>query len=409
MMWLAGGLVYDARTTRFQPRDLGIHDGRIVASTPPGGIGADAPVIDAAGLFLLPGLIDCHVHLVMRGSDADPAANAARADQEIAGWAAEAAERTVMAGVTTVRDVGGWNHVEMDLRRAIDRGERVGPRLFLAGRLLSVPTPAVAYYPGMYEVASGAEHVRRAVRAQVEHGADLIKVMATGAMLSPEDEDARATQFGLEELSAAVEEAMAAGVHVAAHAHAREGIANSVEAGVASIEHGTFADDAVLARMAEAGTFLVPTNSTATPMLGEETLLRDVPPHLRRRLEETRKTHIHAARAARDAGVRIAMGTDAGTPGNHHGSNAGECVLMVEENGMTPVESIAAATVNAARLLRQEGLLGTLEPGAHADVIGLRADPLRDIRELTRVAFVMKGGTVYRSDGPVPVPATRPR
>ncbi len=393
--WLTGGLVFQDRG--FTPLDLGVDAGRIVALEPPRQRPDDA-TIDCHGLFLLPGLIDCHVHLVMRGEDGDPAANATRSDDEIAAWAAGAAERTLLGGVTTARDVGGWNYLEIALRDEIERGERVGPRLFAAGRLLSVPTPAVEYYPGMYEVALGEEEVRAAVRTQLERGAEVIKVMATGAMLSPEGEDARAAQFTPAELRAAVEEAGAAGVPVAAHAHALEGIANAVEAGVASIEHGTFAGDAVLGRMAELGTFLVPTNSTASPLLRDEALTRATPDHLRRRLEESRETHIAAMRRATELGVRMAMGTDAGTPGNRHGENAQECVLMVEENGMSPGESIAAATSEAAALLGRAGDLGTLTVGAPADLIGCRADPLEDIRELTRLVLVMKGGAVYRDE-----------
>src|SRR5207302_1967138 len=175
----------------------------------------------------------------------------------------------LLAGVTSVRDVGGWNYLEMALRTDIEAGRLAGPRLFLAGRLLSRPTPAVGYYPGMYELAKGAAEVRAAVLRQLDRGADLIKVMVTGAMLSPEGEDARQVQFGREELQAAVDEAAAAGKLVAAHAHAGEGVRNAVDAGVASIEHGTHADEQALRRMAERGTFLVPTCSPAKAMLAE--------------------------------------------------------------------------------------------------------------------------------------------
>lgn len=396
MRWLTGGLVLETGARSFRRLDVGVEGGRVAALSEPGPERGDG--MDLAGLWVVPGLIDCHVHLVMRGQDADPSANAARGDEEIAEAAGEAAERTLLGGVTTVRDVGGWNHLEIALRDAVERGERAGPRIVAAGRLLSVPTPAVAYYPGMYAVATGPDEVRAAVRAQIERGAEVIKVMATGAMLSPEDEDAGEAQFGQAELRAAVEEARAAGVRVAAHAHAREGIAAAVEAGVASIEHGTYADRAVLERMAERGTFLVPTNSTTTPMLRDQEILAAIPGHLRRRLAEAQRTHVAAMRLAREIGVPIAMGTDAGTPGNRHGDNAQECVLMVEENGMTPAESLAAATVNAARLLGREGDLGVIAPGAAADIVAFDADPLVDIGVLRRPVVVMKGGVVHRED-----------
>lgn len=392
MLWVTGAQVYDAESGRFGPADLRIEGPRIRDIVRRGRPASEDTIVDAAGLFLLPGLIDCHVHLAMRGQDADPAAVAGRPDSRIALDAADAAARTVRGGITSVRDVGGWNHLEVGLRRRIEAGELPGPRLFLAGRLLSVPTPAASYYPGMYELVRGPEEVRAAVARQLDRGADVIKVMATGAMLSPEEEDAREIQLAEEELRAAVEAANAGGARVAAHAHAVEGIRNAVEAGVASIEHGTFADEPVLRRMAERGTSLVPTLS-ASPRPGDPTI-EAMPPHIRKRLEETRQIHIEATRLAHRLGVPIAMGTDAGTPGNHHGRNAQECVRMVEEAGMAPEESVRAATVNAARLLGRDGDLGKLEPNMHADVAGYRSNPLEDISELTRVAFVMKDGQV---------------
>jgi imidazolonepropionase-like amidohydrolase len=390
MLWIVDAWVYDGESQRFRRADLAIDGPRIAGVERNGHPSSADSVIDAAGLFLLPGLIDCHVHLAMRGEDADPAAIAARSDEDIALHAAEAAARTVRGGVTTVRDVGGWKHLELALREDIDRGAREGPRLVLAGRLLSAPTPAALYYPGMYELVRGADEVRAAVRAQLDAGADVIKVMATGAMLSPEDEDAREAQLTREELAAAVETAAAAGARVAAHAHALEGIRNAVEAGAASIEHGTFADEPVLRLMAERGTSLVPTLSAA-PRPGDPTL-EAMPPHIRRRFEETRDIHIQATRLAHRLGVPIAMGTDAGTPGNHHGRNADECVRLVQEAAMTAEEAIRAATVEAALLLGRGGELGALEPGRQADVAGYRFNPLEDVRELTRVALVMARG-----------------
>src|SRR5437870_2703313 len=195
---ITGGQVLDAGAGRFVARDVTFTGERVGDLLPPRSLAGTASVVDATGLFLLPGLIDCHVHLAMRGEDADPSASASRSDDDVARYAAVAAERTLLAGVTSVRDVGGWNYLEMALRTDIEAGRLAGPRLLLAGRLLSRPTPAVGYYPGMYEVAKGAAEVRAAVRRQLDRGADLIKVMATGAMLSPEGEDARQVQFGRE-------------------------------------------------------------------------------------------------------------------------------------------------------------------------------------------------------------------
>ena len=391
---LAGALVLDARGSSFRRVDVVVEGDRIAELTAPTSPSAHEAGIDVSGLFLVPGLIDCHVHLVMRGEDADPAANAARSDEEIRAYAADAAERTLVSGITTVRDVGGWNHVEMAVRDDIENGKRMGPRLVLAGRLLSVPTEAVEYYPGMYEVVAGAEAVAAGARRQLDRGANMIKVMATGAMLSPEGEDAGATQLSEEEMRAAVGAAEATGGHVAAHAHAREGVRNAVEAGVRSIEHGTFADPATLDLMAEREVFLVPTFSAWTSLREDRQLVEAMPAHLRARLEGAHDVHARMVRDAVRLGVPVAMGTDAGTPGNHHGGNAKECVAMVEEGGMTPGESLRAATLDAARLLRRDRVVGSIEEGKLADLVGIRADPLEDISALTDVAFVMRGGSV---------------
>jgi imidazolonepropionase-like amidohydrolase len=186
--------------------------------------------------------------------------------------------------------------------------------------------------------------------------------------------------------------------HVAAHAHACRGIANAVEAGADSIEHATFADEAVLRRMAEKGTCIVPTCCAFTMMQGNDRLMESLPPFLRERVTGNGETHRKAIALAHRLGVPIAMGTDAGTPGNHHGANARECVLMVEEIGMTPQESVRCATLNAARLLRQEKDLGSIEVGKYADIIAFGRDPIDDIRQIAGVGFVMKDGTVHRND-----------
>ncbi|HYT79463.1 MAG TPA: amidohydrolase family protein, partial [Actinomycetota bacterium] len=342
---LVGGQVIDIRTGAVRRLDVMVAGERIAQLAAPGEAGPDQSDADVSGLFLLPGMIDCHVHLVMRGEDPDPAANASRSDEEIRAHAALAAEITLLGGVTSVRDVGGWNYVEMAVRGDIEQGKRIGPRLVLAGRLLSMPTEAVEYYPGMYEVATGTEAVARAARRQLARGADMIKVMATGAMLSPEGEDARTPQFGQEEMRAAVGAAGESGGHVAAHAHALEGVRNAVLAGVRSIEHGTYAAEDALGLMAERGVFLVPTFSPWTSLREIHAAVNAMPEHIRARLSEAHETHAGMVRSAAKLGVPIAMGTDAGTPGNHHGANALECVAMVEEGGLSPGASVRAATL----------------------------------------------------------------
>ncbi len=395
MLWLTGGQLFEAESGRFHRAAIAIEGERIRAVSASAGPGAEDRALDLTGCYLLPGLIDCHVHLAMPTDEPDPSVVARWPDAMIAIYAMKAAERTLLGGTTTIRDCGGWNYVEMAVRKAIQRGWCVGPRMFLAGRLLSITTGGVHYYPGMYEVANGPDEVRAAARRQLARGADFIKVMATGAMLSPENEDAHAIQYTLEELKAAVEIARDNFKHVAAHAHACQGIVNAVEAGADSIEHGTFADERALRLMAERKVTLVPTFCATTSMLHDAAVSAAMPPHLRERLIASRETRQEMVRQAHRLGVPIAMGTDAGTPGNHHGDNADECVAMVEESGLSPTDSIRAATINAARLLRQEANLGSLAAGRFADIIATRENPLNDIRALKRLAFVMKGGIVH--------------
>jgi imidazolonepropionase-like amidohydrolase len=395
MLWLVGGQFLDVETGRLRRSAIAIEGQTIRAVEDARRPGPGDSVIDAAGCYLLPGLIDCHVHLAMPTEEADPSAVAGWSDAMIAIYAMKAAERTLLGGVTTARDCGGWNYVEMAVRRAIKRGWCIGPRLFLAGRLLSITTGGVDYYPGMYEVANGPDEVRSAARRQLARGADFIKVMATGAMLSPENEDARAIQFTLEELKAAAEIARDNFKHMAAHAHACQGILNAVEAGADSIEHGTYADERALRLMAERKVTLVPTFCATTSMLHDRKVSASMPPHLHERLVASREIRQQMVRQAHRLGVPIAMGTDAGTPGNHHGDNVDEAIAMVEESGLSPVESLRAATLNGARLLREQDKLGSLAPGKFADIIATRENPLDDIRSLKRLALVMKGGVAH--------------
>ena len=261
---------------------------------------------------------------------------------------------------------------------------------------MSITTGGADYYPGMYEVANGPDEVRAAARRQLARGADFIKVMATGAMLSPENEDARAIQYTLEELEAAAEIAHDNFKHMAAHAHACQGILNAVEAGADSIEHGTFADEAGAEAhgrtQGDPGADLLPGDLHAARP-GDQ--LGNAASSARAAWSQAVRSAQETVRQAHRLGVPIAMGTDAGTPGNHHGDNVDECIAMVEEGGLSPAEGLRSATMNGARLLRQEDNLGSLAPGRFADVIATRENPLNDIRALKRLALVMKGGVIH--------------
>ncbi len=398
-VWIRGGRLYDVHKAAYRRADIEVRDGRIVRLATNARPGKGDVVLDVGGANLLPGFIDCHVHLCMPTEAANPDNPwRGRLPGEIAIYAAEAARRTLMGGITTAREVGGWDYHEIAVRNAINRGAIPGPRLLCAGRLLSITTATVDYYPGMYEVADGPEAVRAAARKQLAHGADLIKVMATGALTSSEYEDSRAIQYTLEELKAAVAVAEENYKHCAAHAHALDGIRNATLAGCRSVEHGSFGDEATYALMAERGTYLVPTCCVVSAMLADNAVAAAVPGHIHKRYVEFDDVHVENVALARRTGVAIAMGTDAGTPGNHHGDNTQELVSMVRRAGLGTHEAVVASTLNAARLLRREADIGSLEVSRFADIVGFVDDPLESIEAVRDVRLVIKGGAVARND-----------
>jgi imidazolonepropionase-like amidohydrolase len=342
---------------------------------------ADVERVDVPDGTITPGLIDCHVHL----SDAG-LADASAQDRDPAGLRvlrmADHARRTLLAGVTTVRDLGGRDHLEFALRRAAREGIIRTPRLVLAGKIVSMTTAGASSWPGMYRQADGVNEVIKAVREQVAAGADVIKIMATGAVLSPGHERPSSAQFTREELKAAVETAHALGLRVAAHAHGIEGIARAVEAGVDTIEHGTHLheDVGVAKEMAARGVFLVPTLKALARIADPEG--PGVPEDMRAKARDRRSDRDRTFRIALEIGVPIAMGTDAATPFNRHGENAEELELMVGL-GMTPVAAIAASSSVAARALGRDDV-GVLRAGLLADVVVWDGAPDQDIRALRR-------------------------
>ncbi len=396
--WIRGGRYLDVHHGEWHTGDICIRNGRFVDTNASGRPMGDDRVIDVAGAWLLPGLIDCHVHLCMPTEDGNPDNPwGGKLPAETAIYATRAAERTLMGGITTARDVGGWDYHEIAVRNLINRGEIPGPRLFCAGKLLSITTSTTAYYTGMYETANGPDEVRAKARKQLAMGADLIKVMATGAITSTEYEDARAIQFQLEELKAAVAIAEENFKHCAAHAHAGEGIRNAALAGCRSVEHGSFGDADIYALMAEKGVFLVPTVCVHSALLGDNRASANLLPHIKERYIATEDIHLRNTRLAHEIGVPIAMGTDAGTPGNHHGANTQEIERMVTGAGLSPYDAILSATMGGARLLRMENDLGSIESGKLADVVGFPEDPLADISCIRDVRLVIKDGAVARN------------
>ena len=375
---------------------VAIRDGKISyagsASGWPGAADEEITTLDLRGKFVLPGLIDCHVHLSGSG-EAD------RQCQVPPGQMAlkilKNAQRNLAAGITTVRDLGGWSELEFDVRRAIQRGEFPGPRMCLAGRFISITEAGADYYIGMYRVADGVDEVRKAVREQVKHGADLIKMGVTGAVLV-ESGVPGTTHFNTDEVCALVEEANKFGKRVAAHAHGIDGVRKAVQAGINTLEHGTylFQDPQVIQYMAQHGIYLVPTLKVGWDII----LAKDstIPLWIMDKNKATQGEAALSLKMAYEAGVPIAMGSDVGTPLNFHGENALE-VYWMEQAGMSKMDALVSATEYAARALGWDSWLGTLEEGKVADLIVHNKNPLDDLRVLadkTSLQFVMKDGMI---------------
>lgn len=396
-MWLTGGKIYDVNEGAFRPGDMRVENGRIAEIGKAPSHVADAS--DVAGAWLLPGFFDCHVHICVNTYSPDPNNPWANAlPGTIAIFAAAAARRMLMCGITTAREVGGWDYHEIAVREAINSGMIPGPRLYCAGKILTITSSTTPYYVGMYEECDGPAEVRKAARKQLAMGADLIKLLVTGAVTSTKYERYDAIQLRPDEIRAAVEIAQDNFKHVAAHAHALEGIRNAVECGCRTVEHGSYGDEAVFRLMAERECWLVPTMCITTAMFADPAFAGRVPAHIRDRYRDIHELRVEMLKTAKRTGVKIAMGTDVGTPGNHAGDNMQELEVMVKQCGFTPAEAIWSATMEAARMMRLDGDLGSLEAGKLADIIAVPEDPLDDIAALRRVFFVMKEGVVYRND-----------
>ncbi len=373
-----------------------------VTTRPPERVAEGVRVIDGAGLWALPGFIDAHVHLMAEGPDilGQMQLPAGYLYLRVPGRM----RRTLDAGVTTVRDLGG---LDGGVRRAVAEGLVAGPRLQTAVAVLSVtgghgdfrppPTAPAQTSMGLAVglVGDGPEGVLRAVRTVIQAGADVIKVAATGGVLSPAD-DPRHSQFSPEELWAIAAEARRQGRRLAAHAQGAEGIKNAVRAGFTSIEHGIYLDDEAIDLMLAHGTVLVPTLVAPMAVLDAAAAGLPVPPWAVEKAKGVIEVHRESVRRAHAAGVRIALGTDSGV--GAHGQNLRELALMAE-CGLTAMEAIVAGTRTAAELLGLEGELGTLEPGKRADVVLARVDPLRRLRDLGdphSIAAVLQGGRVVK-------------
>ncbi|MGQ3040762.1 MAG: amidohydrolase family protein [Brevundimonas sp.] len=368
------------------------------------GFVGEGDIVDLRAAFVLPGLIDSHVHLTGEQNPNSRLENVteSNADQAFAG--ARFARRTLMAGFTTVADLGATNESIFALRDAVRRGDVPGPRIIASGESVSIHgghgdvngyrDDIMHMFTGE-SICSGPEDCMRAVRLQVRAGADIIKITATGGVLS-NTAAGLGQQFSDAELAAIVDAAHRMGRQVTAHAHGADGINSFLRAGGDSIEHGTWLDAESIRLMRRDGVYLVPTlmagDFVARIASGPDNFF--TPAQTAKALEAGPKM-LDMARRAHEGGVRIAFGTDSGV--SAHGDNAGEFALLVRA-GLTPLEAIQTATVNAAAHLRISDEAGRIAPGMPADLIAVGGDPLSDVTELQRVRFVMRGGEVFRSE-----------
>jgi imidazolonepropionase-like amidohydrolase len=379
---------------RIEPCVLVLRGDRIL-DVNPSEVPTGVPIVDLPGITLVPGLIDCHVHLTF---DIDPGFQMRAVKETIADAAlrgARNAKRTLDAGFTTVRNLGSYGFSDVSLMNAIDQGFVPGPRIVPAGHSLGITgghADITGFAPGIREggpeqgIANGVDECVAAVRYQIKHGAKVIKVCATAGVLSFED-SVGAQQFSNEELAAILAEATRHGLKVAAHAHGTEGILAAVRAGVASIEHGSMLSDEICAEMKKRGTWLVPTS-----YLVDALPIDQLPPQLARKARLILPLARASLAKAIALDVPIAFGTDAAVI--PHGENGHEFAVYVK-CGMSPAAAIRTATLNAASLLGTDDR-GRIVAGKLADLVGVAGDPLQDIHLLERVAFVMKGGQVVK-------------
>ncbi|MFB0979655.1 MAG: amidohydrolase family protein [Alteromonadaceae bacterium] len=365
--------------------------------------GKEDTLIDLSNATVMPGLMDMHTHITMQFSATSYMNRFTKNPADYALIGTLYANRTLQAGFTTVRNLGDKYNVSVSLRNAINKGIVTGPRIYTAAKSIATtgghadPTNGSAKLfmgdPGPEQgVANGVAELRKAVRQRYKDGADLIKITATGGVLSLA-KSGQNPQFMNDELKAVVDTANDYGMTVAVHAHGKKGMERAIKAGVTSIEHGTYMDSETIALMKKYGTYYVPTILAGNWVAEKAKIDGFFPRIVRPKATEIGPLIQKTFSNAYKAGVKIAYGTDTGV--SEHGDNGGEFALMVK-GGMPAIEAIRSATYHAAKLLRVYDKLGTIEPGKLADLVAVQGDPLKDISLMTNISFVMKDGVVYK-------------
>ncbi|UUX50785.1 amidohydrolase family protein [Nisaea acidiphila] len=387
-----GGTILDGSGATLEAHGVMVRDGRIAELAPLDRFqGFTGFRVDFTGGTLLPGLVDCHVHLTMGGEGNPAAAQASMTPGQVTMAAFKHAQQSLMSGITALRDCGGKDYLELAVRDACNSGVQIGPSILCSGKVICM-TGGHGNRNG--RIADGADEVIKAVREQIHAGADLIKMMATGGVMTPgvSPEDAH---FTAEEMAAGVAEGLRFRKRTASHAQGSLGILNAVRAGVASIEHGIFMDDECLKEMLDAGTYLVPTLAAVRNIVANRD--NGVPAQAVEKAVRVQERHIQSIRMFYEAGGKIAMGTDAGTPFNLHGENALELRYMTEI-GIKPMDAIVFSTRNGIDLMGLEGR-GIVAEGMHADLLIVDGDPIADIDRVadrTNHRMVIKNGVPAR-------------
>lgn len=385
-----GGLVFDGLGKTLAGHGVLVQDGRIAHVAPAAEFeGYAGRKVDTAGMTLMPSLADCHVHLVYTGGPDPNAQMNKQGPAQITLTALENAQASLRGGVTALRDCGGKDYLEFGVRDAIARGVFPGPAIRASGRIICMTG---GHGNRIGRVADGCEEVVKAVREQVHAGCDLVKIMATGGVMTPGVSPMDA-HYSFAEMKAGVHEAKRFRKSTASHAQGTEGILNAVRAGIDSIEHGIFMDEECLREMLEARTYLVPTIAAVRNIVANAD--NGIPAYAVEKARAVEQRHRESIQMYYKAGGRIAMGTDAGTPFNLHGENAMELAYMVEF-GMTPVDALVAGTSRGHALMGMDGH-GAIQDGNAADLLLVQGDPTEDIMKAADKRFhvaVLQGGVV---------------